>query len=130
MIELFSEIKFSTDALKLLDSILILIKHLMTLLGSLVILIGSGFVICQFIYHSMYSRYYRTVDFDFVRLGLTRSILLGLEFIIAADVIQTTTTPDYYAVGILASLAVIRAFLSYFLNKDLGELTQRKQKNS
>ena len=52
---------------------------------------------------------------DLIRLDLGRTIVLGLEFIVASDVIETTTTPDYYALGILSILVVIRTFLSYFL---------------
>lgn len=127
MFDFLLNFQLSTDALSALDGILIFIKHLMTLFGSLVILGGSIFVACQFIYRFILSRHFELLNFDLARLGLTRSIILGLEFIIAADVIQTTTTPDYYAVGILASIALIRAFLSYSLNKDLTTLTQREQ---
>lgn len=111
----------------MLNELLILTKHLMALLGSLVILCGSVFVIFQFFYYYVYLRDQRLFNFDKVRLGLTRAIILGLEFIIAADVIQTTTTPDYYAVGILGALAIIRGFLNFSLNKDLDILTRREQ---
>jgi uncharacterized membrane protein len=97
-------------------------RHLLALFGSLVIFTGSVVVICQFVYRLLKSRHHQVLNFDLARLGLTRSIVLGLEFIIAADVIQTTTEPDYYALGILAALAVIRSFLNYFLNKDLEQL--------
>ena len=126
MFDFFSRIEFSTDALETLNTILIVVKHLMTLFGSLVILTGSLFVVCQFLYRLVKSRHHQVLNFDLARLGLTRSIILGLEFIIAADVIQTTTTPDYYAVGILAALALIRGFLNYSLNKDLNALSRRE----
>lgn len=127
MSDFFSRYNFSVDALSSLDELLLVIKHLMTLFGSMVILIGSVFVIFQFLYRVMQSRKHQVLNFDLARLGLTRSIILGLEFIIAADVIQTTTTPDYYAVGILAALALIRAFLNFSLNKDLTTLSQREK---
>jgi uncharacterized membrane protein len=114
------------DALETLNTILVIIKHLMALFGALVILTGAVFVIGHFLYRLIQSGRYQLLDFDMMRLGLTRSLALGLEFIIAADVIQTLTTPDYYAVGILASLAVIRAFLNYFLNKELDDLVKRE----
>lgn len=126
MQNLFAMINFESDTLDMLNTILVAIKHLLALFGSLVILIGAVFVICQFLYRLIQSRHYQLLDFDTMRLGLTRSLALGLEFIIAADVIQTLTTPDYYAVGILASLAVIRAFLNYFLNKELDDLVKRE----
>lgn len=102
----------------------------MALFGSLVILTGSLFVVCQFIYRIFHSHHKQLLNFDLARLGLTRSILLGLEFIIAADVIQTTRAPTFYDVGILACLAVIRSFLSYFLTKDLNNLSQKEQQEN
>lgn len=126
MLDLFASIDLNSGALDVLDTILIVIKHLMALFGSLVILIGAVSVISQFLYRLVQSGHYQLLDFDMMRLGLTRALALGLEFIIAADVIQTLTTPDYYAVGILASLAVIRAFLNYFLNKELDDLNKRE----
>ncbi len=127
MFDFISMFQFSADSITALDDILTLVKHLMTLFGSLVILIGSLFVAFQFLYRLIHSRHQQLLNFDLARLGLTRSIILGLEFIIAADVIQTTTTPDYYAVGILAAVALIRAFLNYSLTKDLASLSQREK---
>lgn len=128
MFDFFSNLRFSAASITTFDDILTLIKELLTLFGSLVILTGSLFVIVQFVYRLIRSRQHQLLNFDLARLGLTRSIVLGLEFIIAADVIQTTTTPDYYAVGILAAVALIRAFLNYSLNKDLTFLSQREQR--
>lgn len=126
MIEALSRIQVSSDVFETLNTILIAVKHLMTLLGSLVILTGSIFVVFQFLHRLMNSHHRQLLNFDKARLGLTRSIILGLEFIIAADIIQTTTTPDYYSVGILASVALIRGFLNYSLSKDLKVLSQKE----
>lgn len=66
---------------------------------------------------------------DFVRRDLGRGIVLGLEFIIAADVISTTTTPDYYSLGILVIIVVVRTFLSYSLTREIEGLSaSEKQK--
>jgi uncharacterized membrane protein len=126
MFDFFSRIQFSSDVFTSFDDTLIFVKHLMTLFGSLVILFGSLFVAFQFMYRLIHSRHLQSLNFDTARLGLTRSIILGLEFIIAADVIQTTTTPDYYSVGILAGVVLIRAFLNYSLTKDLTTIIKRE----
>lgn len=123
-----SSFQFSIEPIAAFDDVLIFIKHLLTLFGSLVILSGAIFVACQFVYRFFYVRGDELLNFDMARMGLTRSIILGLEFIIAADVIQTTTTPDYYAVGILAAIAIIRAFLNFSLNKDLNDISHREEK--
>lgn len=127
MNDILQNISVSSDILSTLNGFLTIVKHLMALFGSLVILTGSLFVVCQFLYRIFQTRQHQLLNFDLARLGLTRSIVLGLEFIIAADVIQTTTTPTYYDVGILASLALIRSFLNYFLNKDLDTLSKNEQ---
>lgn len=118
----------TTESLVLLHTILMSIKQLLALIGGLVILAGALYAVCQF-FRGIWKRSqpYPLV-FDAIRLDLARSIILGLEFIIAADVIETTTTPDYYELGILCVLVVIRTFLNYSLNKDISSLMAREEK--
>ena len=46
-------------------------------------------------------------------------MLLGLEFMLAADIITTVVSPSWQDIGELAAIAVIRTFLNYFLERDL-----------
>lgn len=47
------------------------------------------------------------------RKSIGRAILLGLEFLIAGDIIRTVaTTPSFQSVGILGLIILIRTFLS------------------
>src|SRR5271170_2436996 len=50
-------------------------------------------------------------------------LLLGLEFELAADVIRTAIAPTWSDIGQLASIAGIRTFLSYFLDKDIEKVS-------
>jgi uncharacterized membrane protein len=50
----------------------------------------------------------------------------GLTFQLAADIIETSIAPDWDDIGRLAVIAVIRAFLNYFLEKDLSEVRERQ----
>lgn len=59
---------------------------------------------------------------DYIRLGLGSSISLGLEFFLAGDIIRTIVTPNYYEIGILSILVVIRTVITYFLNKELASI--------
>jgi uncharacterized membrane protein len=52
-------------------------------------------------------------------LNFARWILLGLEFTLAADIVRTASTPTWDAIGQLAAIAIIRTFLSYFLERDI-----------
>jgi hypothetical protein len=54
------------------------------------------------------------------RHGIGRAILLGLEFLIAADIIRTVAvSPRFEGIGILALIVLIRTFLSFTLELDL-----------
>jgi uncharacterized membrane protein len=46
-------------------------------------------------------------------------LILGLEFELAADVVRTVIAPGWVELAQLGAIAVIRTFLSYFLEKDL-----------
>jgi uncharacterized membrane protein len=52
-------------------------------------------------------------------LGFARWLLLGLEFMLAADIVRTAIAPSFEQLGQLAAIAVIRTFLNYFLERDL-----------
>jgi uncharacterized membrane protein len=60
-------------------------------------------------------------------LRYARWLIAGLTFQLAADVIETSITTSWEAVGRLAAVAVIRTFLNYFLERDLSELRGRQK---
>ncbi|GAA2789978.1 DUF1622 domain-containing protein [Mycolicibacterium pallens] len=54
------------------------------------------------------------------RQQLGRSILLGLELLVAADIIRTVAvTPDARSVAVLAGIVLIRTFLSFSLELEI-----------
>lgn len=105
--------------------ILTVVKRIVSLLGVFVILWGAVVGIKCFIKECQ-KKVKRTDALDEMRLRFGRTIVLGLEFIVAADVIDTTMAPDYYSVGILASLVAIRTLLTFFMNQELNHLSERK----
>lgn len=54
------------------------------------------------------------------RRRIGRSILLGLEILVAADIIHTVaTTPTFQSLGVLGLLILIRTFLSIEIEMEL-----------
>lgn len=54
------------------------------------------------------------------RLQLGQAILLGLELLVAGDIVRTVaTTPTLADVGVLAIIVLIRTFLSFSLEVEL-----------
>ena len=100
------------------DTTLLFIKQMISLGGTLIIFAGT----CLAFIRYLRSRAYKRLDNEFnsIRLNLLQTILLGLEFIVAADVIETTIAPDYYAVGIVIIVVAIRMMLSMSLSKEIA----------
>ena len=55
-----------------------------------------------------------------LRSSLGRAILLGLEFLVAADIINTVAVqPTLGSIAVLAGIVVIRTFLSFSLETEI-----------
>ena len=104
--------------------ILLYTDQLLSLLGSFVIVYAALRAIYMFCRGVLSD----TLNISMVRCELGFGILLGLEFMIAADIVESMAKPTYYDIGILAILVVIRTFLSYFLGKELAALSPEHQK--
>lgn len=103
-----------------IHEILVFIQHTISVIGVLIIVSGVAYSIYQYLYSFLTNQLTSEVaGINAIRLNLGRILILGLEFIVAADLIGTTTTPDYYAVGLLAIIVVIRTVLSFSINREL-----------
>lgn len=55
-----------------------------------------------------------------LRRGLGRAILLGLEFLVAADIIRSVALdPTFVTIGVLGLLVLVRTFLSWSLEVEI-----------
>lgn len=70
----------------------------------------------------------RVFPFVELRLNFGTWLALALEFQLGADILSTTITPSFLALGQLAAIAVIRTFLNYFLNKELESETNLQKR--
>lgn len=69
--------------------------------------------------------------FTRVRQSIGRTILLGLEILVAGDIIRTVAIdPDFTAVGVLAAIVLIRTFLSFTLELEITGAWPWKQRSS
>ena len=83
-------------------------------IGVLVIIVGSAAASIRFL--SSFRTKPEGVAYDMFRRQLGRSIILGLEFLIAGDIIRTVIVADTLTnVTILGLIILIRTFLSFSL---------------
>jgi len=57
-----------------------------------------------------------------VRCGLGTYLLLGLEFMIASDVIHSFTDPKLESLAELGAIVLVRTVIAYFLGQEISEL--------
>lgn len=95
-----------------------MLARLLELAGVATILIGvlaATFIFLRQGWRSTWGDAYESF-----RANLGRSILLGLEFLVGADIISTIVAPlTLESVGLLALIIVIRTFLSFALETEI-----------
>jgi uncharacterized membrane protein len=55
-------------------------------------------------------------------------LVAGLTFQLAADIVETSITTSWDAIGRIGAIAVIRTFLNYFLERDIAEVRRAESK--
>ena len=94
-------------------------------LGVLIILIGVLKSLKIYLTLEL-SKNTRHLDIDTVRYKLGTYLLLGLEFLVAADILETVFTPTLERIGILWGIVIIRTILNFFLNKELERIGKKE----
>ena len=95
------------------------IGRLMEGAGVAIIVVGAAVALALFLWQM---RRGGPIDAAYERLrrGLGRALLLGLEFLVAGDIIDTVAVdPTFHSLGVLAILVAIRTFLSTELELEI-----------
>jgi uncharacterized membrane protein len=97
---------------------------------SSVIVVGIGLGVALYLFM-------RTIIFkqkmQYIKLRLLfgRFLVMALEFQLAADIVGSVIAPSWEQIGQLAAIALIRTFLSYFLNREIKtEELEKKETES
>ena len=89
------------------------------LVGIAIIAVGAVINLALFAGRA-FNREERSEAMATLRSNFGRSILLGLEFLIAADIINTVAvTPTLQSVIVLGAIVIIRTFLSFSLELEI-----------
>ncbi len=59
------------------------------------------------------------LTFGDIRIALGDKMVLGLEFFLAGDIIQTIVIPTWNSLGILGGIVVIRTVIVFFLRQEM-----------
>jgi uncharacterized membrane protein len=88
--------------------------------GAGVVVIAVGFITSTVIAFISFLKKHKDAYLEY-RRQLSRAILLGLEFLVAADIIRTVAVElTFSSIGVLAILIIIRTFLSFTLEVEIS----------
>jgi uncharacterized membrane protein len=94
------------------------ISHWIRFIGDGIDIFGVAIIVAGIAWST--SRFFRQhmeeQHFDRYKVHIGRTLLLGLEMLVAADIVKTIAVePTFMSIGVLAGLVVIRTFLSWTL---------------
>lgn len=104
--------------------------HLVALAIDLMVVVIIGYAAMRTLWLMLRARLTHRVKADVVdmRFDLGMSIILGLEFLIGADILRTSIAPTWSVIGQLAAVILLRSFLTYTLEWELSRLRHINQK--
>ena len=83
--------------------------------GALLIIYGGIRAMADILGHELLSG---KKGYDDIRIQFTGKIIFGLEFFIAADIINTLVAPGQQEILLLGAVVIIRVVLGYFLSRE------------
>lgn len=97
-----------------------LVTRIVEIVGTAIIVAGSFAALGVFLVRLLRATAPREVLVARCRSSLGQSILLGLEFLVAADIINTVAIePTIRSLVVLAGIVLIRTFLSFSLEVEI-----------
>jgi uncharacterized membrane protein len=120
-------------------SLLDKIMHLLTLISSVISVVS----VCVVIYATLIAfvsflknelarvtkRKFTIHQVRVLRADLGTYLLLGLELLIASDIIKTIIEPGVQELMILGGVVILRTVLSFFLDREIRMIEQESKEN-
>jgi uncharacterized membrane protein len=103
-----------------IEDLISLVSRAVEVAGIAVIVLGAVIATIVFLMHLRPSAGIPD-SYRAYRQSIGRAILLGLELLVAADIIRTVAiSPTFASVGVLAAIVLIRTFLSFTLELEIS----------
>lgn len=101
-----------------------LLANIAGIIGAAIIIIGISIGLVRFIFtefKSLKPARKHMMTLDEMRRDMGHYMLLGVDFLVASDLILTVVEPNLQELAILGGLVVIRAVIGYFIHKEIHE---------
>ena len=93
-------------------------SHLIHLVGVCIEIFGVFIIVAGIVWSTFVFAHQRNIErhYEQYKIRIGRSLLLGLEILVAADIVKTIAIElTFTSLGLLAGLVVVRTFLSWTL---------------
>ena len=94
------------------------------MIGIAIIILGLSIGLARLVlteFNSLKPIRKHTMSLDEIRSDIGRHMLLGLDFLVASDLILTVVRPTLEELAILGGLVVIRVVIGYFRHREMGK---------
>ncbi len=99
-----------------LEAIVTPLVHVVELAGVVIIVLGLAIALVTYGVRALGEGAATDKSYERLRGNMARAILLGLEVLVAGDIVRTVAVdPTLESVGVLGGIVVIRTFLSFTL---------------
>lgn len=115
----------------LLCLVLEVVSLIISIVSICVVIYGTVIALAAF-FRTEYHRIKRNYNIQLLRIlraDLGTYLLLGLEFLIAADILKTILEPGIQELCILGGVVILRTVLSFFLNREIQEIDRERKEH-
>lgn len=120
--------------LKLARALVSLVAAYLSLIGACILIFGAVWGIATVAAMVATAKKGQQLCFRSVRLKMGNSIALGLELLVATDVLETLTREtheySYELLGKIGAVAAFRTMLAFFLSREVTELREEEEKEA
>jgi len=96
----------------------------------MVIAIGVARGLLHYLRLNMKTRKNRNEYIKAIQLDLGRTLALGLEFLIAGDILRTAVAPTQHQILRLGAIVLLRTLLNYFLEHEMHQVEEDTRLNN
>ena len=111
------------------DRLVLTVSSAVELMAAVVVGYGAISAFYQVVTRLMIRRM-ASVEYERIRIGLARALVLGLEFELGADLLKAAISPTWSSIGIVAAIVVLRSSLNFMLEKDITQMETRLARES
>lgn len=106
-----------------LESAIDIIRQIFEIAGIITIIIGGIYTIYDYLKNLFLKNLKSRLLFIQFKFNMSRTVVMGLELIIAGDVINTIIAQSYQDIGMLMLIVIVRTLINFSMNKDLETIT-------